>query len=296
MQINSETLESARAGFKSLYDGQMNAADPKWNKVAMEVPSNTKENKYGWLGSTTSFKEWVGDRVIQNLKEHGFAIENKSFENTVAVSRDDFRDDTLGTYKPMFEMMGYDSAYHPDELVFDLLKAGFTTKCYDGQYFFDTDHPVLIDGVETSVSNTGGGAGSPWFLLDTSKPIKPLIFQKRQGYEFVAMDDPSDQNVFMRKQFIYGVDARVNAGFALWQLAYGSKQVLDHDNFKAARTALETMKGDNGRPLRVQGNLLVVGPTNRDAAEEILKAERKDQGGTNTLRNAADILVVPELG
>jgi phage major head subunit gpT-like protein len=36
------------------------------------------------------------------------------------------------------------------------------------------------------------------------------------------MDSSTDQNVFMKKQFLYGVDCRDNAGFGLWQMAYGS--------------------------------------------------------------------------
>lgn len=61
-----------------------------------------------------------------------------------------------------------------------------------------------------------------WFLLDTSKPIKPLIFQERKKPEFVAKDNIKDDNVFFNKEFIYGVDSRDNAGYGLWQLAYGS--------------------------------------------------------------------------
>lgn len=66
------------------------------------------------------------------------------------------------------------------------------------------------------------GNETAWFLLDTTKPVKPFIFQSRKAPEFVAKDDPSDEHVFMRKEFVYGVDCRDNAGYGLWQLAYGS--------------------------------------------------------------------------
>lgn len=61
-----------------------------------------------------------------------------------------------------------------------------------------------------------------WFLLDASKPIKPLIFQQRKPVQFVAMDNAEDEGVFMKKEFRYGADSRDNAGYGLWQLAYGS--------------------------------------------------------------------------
>ncbi|WP_435640325.1 Mu-like prophage major head subunit gpT family protein [Micavibrio aeruginosavorus] len=296
MNINRQNLEGVRAGFTSLYTSALSSAKPQWSKVAMEVNSTSAEEKYGWLGSSTRFSPWLGERVLQNLKEHDFAIKNVAFENTVPVLRDNIEDDKLGTYKPMFEMLGHDAAMHPDELVFGLLKNGFSKLCYDGQYFFDTDHPVLDENkIAQSVSNFGGGAGAAWFLLDVSKPVRPIIFQKRRGYEFVAMDDPKDSNVFNRREFVYGVDARVNAGYGLWQLAYGSKQTLDETNYGSARAAMQSFKGDNGRPLNVTPNLLVVGPSNETAARKLLAAENLANGETNIHRNTAEILVVPYL-
>ncbi len=61
-----------------------------------------------------------------------------------------------------------------------------------------------------------------WFLMDVSKPVKPLIFQQRKKPVFTSLDKPDDVNVFMRKKYLYGVDSRDNAGYGLWQLAYGS--------------------------------------------------------------------------
>ncbi|OIV46740.1 head protein [Sodalis sp. TME1] len=63
---------------------------------------------------------------------------------------------------------------------------------------------------------------SAWFLMDTSRPLKPLIFQQRQAPLFVAMTDINSPDVFMRKQFKFGAEARGQAGFGFWQMAYGS--------------------------------------------------------------------------
>lgn len=61
-----------------------------------------------------------------------------------------------------------------------------------------------------------------WFLLDTSKPIRPLVFQQRKPPVFVSKTEAKDDAVFFEKTFIYGVDSRDNAGYGLWQLAFGS--------------------------------------------------------------------------
>lgn len=296
MLINRASLAAAFTGFKTVFNQGLGQAESQYQRVAMTVPSSTSQEVYAWLGKTTRFREWLGDRVIQNLGTHDFTIKNKSFENTIGVDRDHLEDDTLGIYNPLFTQLGMDAATHPDELVFALLAAGFTGVGYDGQFFFDTDHPVIdANGAEQSVSNHGGGASTPWFLLDTSKAIKPFIFQRRRDYQFVAMDDPNDDNVFRRKEFQYGVDARVNVGYGLWQMAFGSKQTLDATSYGAARTAMMSFKGDNGRPLNIRPTLLVVPPSLEKAALDVIQAERLANGATNTYRNTAEVMVCPWL-
>ncbi|MGQ3072569.1 MAG: Mu-like prophage major head subunit gpT family protein [Ferrovibrionaceae bacterium] len=296
MEINRANLGKVFTGYKTIFQSAFEGAPSDWNRVAMEVPSTTGTEEYGWLGQSTRFREWLGSRVLQNLKAHGYSIRNKDFENTVTVDRNAINDDQYGVYSPLIAQLGQDAKQHPDELVFGLLKDGFTKTCYDGQYFFDTDHPVTAaDGSVTSVSNTGGGSGAPWFLLDMSKVVKPIIYQKRQPYNFVSKIDPNDDNVFHNKEFVYGVDGRGNVGFGLWQIAYGSKATLNPTNYAAARAALVGMKGDNGKPLGVMPTLLVTGPANDQAGREVLIAERDTSGATNVWRNTAELLVTPWL-
>lgn len=61
-----------------------------------------------------------------------------------------------------------------------------------------------------------------WFLLDTTKAIKPFIYQERKAPVFVEQTDMNADNVFMRKMFRYGAEARAAGGYGFWQLAYGS--------------------------------------------------------------------------
>lgn len=59
-----------------------------------------------------------------------------------------------------------------------------------------------------------------WYLLDTTKVIKPLILQVNKKVEFTALDKPESEANFMRREFRYGIDSEDNAGYGLWQLAY----------------------------------------------------------------------------
>jgi phage major head subunit gpT-like protein len=67
-----------------------------------------------------------------------------------------------------------------------------------------------------------GTAANYWFLLETSEPIKPLILQVRKEPKFVQLTADTDQNVFMRNEYLYGFDDRKNTGFGFWQMAFGS--------------------------------------------------------------------------
>lgn len=289
--VNAENLAAVYRGFKTAFAQAFAGAPRQYERIATVVPSSTKTEDYAWLGQWPKLREWIGDRHIKSLTAHGYSITNKKFESSVGVPRDDIEDDTFGVFAPLFSEMGYAAATHPDELVFALLGAGATTLCYDGQYFFDTDHPVG-EGV---VSNNAGGAGTPWYLLDTSRPLKPLIFQKRRDYDLKAMTDPKDEGVFMRDEYRYGVDARCNTGFGFWQMAYRSAQTLDAANYGAARTAMMSVKSDEGRPLGIAPKLLVVPPSQEKAALDVIQAERLANGATNTYRNTAEVLVCPWL-
>jgi phage major head subunit gpT-like protein len=296
VQINAANLRTLGIGYRAEFQRVLGSITPMYTRVATVVPSGTKSNEYGWLNQLPRVREWLGDRVVNNISSSDYAIKNKPWEMTIAVDRDDISDDNVGVYTPLFGEMGRTTATFPDELIFPLLKAGFSTPCYDKQFFFDTDHPVLdANGVAQSVSNTGGGSGTGWYLLDVSRALKPTIFQQRKAFDFVSMDAPTDENVFSKKEFRYGVDGRSNVGFGFWQLAYGSKQTLDGTAYEAARAAMSGLKGDYGRPLGVVPNLLVVPPALEGAGRRLLQSQLVNGGESNPWAGTAELMVVPWL-
>ena len=265
----------------------------------MLVPSGSGQNDYTWLSKFPKMRKWIGDKAIKVLEAFKYTVVNDDFEATVEVDRNDIEDDTLGIYKPQAEMAGYSARQLPDEIVADLKNNAFANKCYDGQYFYDTDHPV--GEAQTSTSNHGtavlsgatqvlaaasyGAArtailsfkddeGRPlalipnvlevppaletegkrlvemdkladdtpnpykgtaklivnprltsttaWFLHCTQMPVKPFVYQERKAPVFVEQTDEQNDNVFMRKKFRFGAEARAAGGYAFWQMSYGS--------------------------------------------------------------------------
>jgi len=263
-------------------------AKPVWNKVATLVPSTTAQNHSPWLGHFPQMREWIGERQIKNLKLYDYSITNKDFEATVSVPRNSLDDDSYGIFMPMMQEMGYAAATHPDEIVFDLITNGDTLNCFDGQAFFDQDHYVVDVG---AVSNYQSGTGSPWILLDTHRPVKPFVLQMRKPYTFISKNLPTDDNVFFSKEYIYGVEARLNGGYGFWQMAYRSDDTLNKENFEANRAAMKSFKGDGGRPLGCSPTLLVCGPSNEAAANEVVMAERLANGASNTNYRSVEVLV-----
>lgn len=300
MLVTPAAITALFTGFRREFEASRARAEPRWDRVATLVPSTTRSNTYGWLGQFPKLREWVGDRVVKDMAAHSYAIENKDWEATVGVDRNDIEDDNLGIYSPLVQEMGYAAATYPDELVFPLLKAGTTTTCYDGQYFFDTDHPVHAEvngtGAVASVSNyddNGGAPQTPWYLLDTRRALKPLFFQERKKPDFIQQTDPRTSDaVFMSKTFKFGVDARSNVGFGFWQQAFCSTRPLNSDTLDAAIKAMMEFKADGGRPLGISPDVLIVPPALRSAANKTVKVMLSDGGASNPNYEAVDVEVI----
>lgn len=146
MQVNQQALQQIYQGVKTIFNKAFNSAEPKYKKVATEVPSSGRSESYKWLGKLPKMREWIGERVVQNIGGHSYTIENKDWEMTIGIDRNDIEDDAIGVYSPLFQEMGDAAALHPDDIVFDLLTKGFTEKCYDGKTYFHAEHPCGKDG------------------------------------------------------------------------------------------------------------------------------------------------------
>lgn len=151
MIISSQNLRGLTVGFNIIFNKAFEEQKPLFDRVATVTPSTTDTETYAWLGDIPGMREWIGDREIQNLAGSDYTIKNKDFELTVGVPRNAIEDDKVGVYTPSVQMMAQAAAMHPDELVFQLLKAGFDTKCFDDQNFFSASHKIG----EKTVSNKG---------------------------------------------------------------------------------------------------------------------------------------------
>lgn len=176
MIISSQNLRGIYIAFNTLFNKAFEAQKPIYEQIATVTPSTTDAETYAWLGDIPNMREWIGDREVQNLSGSDYTIKNKNFELTVGVPRNAIEDDKIGLYNPSIQMLGQSAALHPDQLVFTLLKDGFTDKCYDGEPFFSTAHKVG----KKNVSNKGTAKLSMEAYIAARAAIMSLTNSKGQ--------------------------------------------------------------------------------------------------------------------
>lgn len=296
--INIALLNSLNTGFKTLFLNSFRRQNPIASEIADVRTSSTLEEAYAIVGASPRMREWIGERVVQNFTAQIASLKNKDWEVTIEVDRNDIEDDRIGIYAPQISDLGKNAALLWDDLCADALLQGHVNLGFDGQYFFDTDHPMdpgnplssslsnlftsraltsanyayvrsqmaawrmgpgtgrslrvngtkLIVGPQLEVTAKeivipqqipdGSGAmklnvlagtasvivipeitGTDWYLIDASNSERPIIVSQRKKPEFVAKTDSTDDSVFWRKKYHYGVDARGVAGYGPWFLA-----------------------------------------------------------------------------
>lgn len=296
MDINIANLRGIYTSLSTLFNTAMAATPAFYQKVAMTVPSTTFSNEYPRLDDLPGFREWIGDRVAHDVGAALYSIQNRSFEKTIAIKRRMIEDDQIGIFTPIAAQYGQDGASFPDTLVWPLFKKGETTKCYDGQYYFDTDHPGYNEqGNQISVSNYAAGAQPAWYLIDDTQVVKPMIWQTRKPIKLTQMFSETDPNVFWQDQYVWGADTRGNAGFGLWQMAFKSKLELTDVNFAAARTAMQSIRKRDGQIQAIRPTAILVPPTLEAAARKVVEAALINGGETNVWAKTARVEVIPHL-
>lgn len=295
--ITQAQIDALKTTLKARWNAGLVMSPDDWKKIAKLVQSEGKSNTYAWLTQFPAFREWVGSRLHKKVAEMAYVVTNRKFETTIDVQRTDIEDNALGHYGTLAESAGQAATDLKNDLIFQALAAGFSSLCYDGQYFFDVDHPVYPNedgtGTATLVSNMQAGTGAPWALLCTKRAAAPIYLQERMAAQFDSVTSTMNGNVFDLDVYSFGGRWRGEAAYGFWQCAFGSKAALTADNFNAAYMAMMKFKGDGGRKLGIVPDTLVVGPDNLAAGEALLKAQQNANGASNTNYQKVSLLVTP---
>ncbi len=118
--------------------------------LSMLFQSDQESETYKWLGQSPAMREWVGGRHAKGLRENGITIVNKKFEATMEVPVDWMRRDKTGQIMVRVNELAGRTVTHWQSLLSTLMINGESGVCYDGQYFFDTDHSEGESGTQSN--------------------------------------------------------------------------------------------------------------------------------------------------
>lgn len=110
--------------------------------------SDQGSETYPFLGQSPGMREWVGGRQPKGLSSNALTIVNKPYEATLEVAIRDMRRDKTGQIRARINEFVDRSLTHWASLLSTLIISGEATTCYDGQYFFDTDHAEGSSGTQ----------------------------------------------------------------------------------------------------------------------------------------------------
>jgi phage major head subunit gpT-like protein len=225
MQITGANLQQFFQAVDFAFKGAAFGTPTFWKMFTKEVPSRTEKNVYPWLSEIPSLREWLGPRIVENIATRDYSLTNKHFERTIGIDRVKVEDDQYGFFTDVASSLGKVVAEFNDVKVAETIEAGNSALCWDGQYFFDTDHPVDVDSSAAGTySNNLVGA----------------------AYDLSA--DPKGA-------------------------------------FGAARKAMMKFKRDDGRPMGLTPNILMVPPDLEDAGMVAIEAGLISQKIMNVAAN-----------
>jgi phage major head subunit gpT-like protein len=144
----SANLITSRAVIGSFY-AALEQGDAGWvNDLSFKVNSNQASEQYAWLGMAPAMREWLGGRNAVDLRAFSYSLANKEHEATLEVTVPELRRDKSGQLQVRIGELADRVMSYPAKLMSTLIEAAESTTCYDGQYFFDTDHSEGSSGTQ----------------------------------------------------------------------------------------------------------------------------------------------------
>lgn len=148
--MGAQTL-SSRAIIGEFYRTlEQDPSEALLSAISMLFQSDQDGEDYKWLGMAPQLQEWVGGRNAKGFRENGLRIENRHFESTIEVLVKELRRDKTGQVMIRIQELAERTNSHWLSLITTLVINGESNVCYDGQFFFDTDHAEGDSGTQSN--------------------------------------------------------------------------------------------------------------------------------------------------
>lgn len=146
-----QSILSSRAVIGMYYARLENPMTAGWiGGISNLFGSDQASETYPFLGQNPRMREWIGGRVAKGLRANSLTISNRHYEATLEIALRDLRRDKTGQLTARINEFADEGEAHWGALLSTLIIAGPSTACYDGQYFFDTDHSEGDSGTQSN--------------------------------------------------------------------------------------------------------------------------------------------------
>ena len=212
--------------------------EPWVDELAMATESDQDEEKYTWLGRASRMGKWdTGPRIITSASQFSYVIANVDWANAIEISIKDWRRRKFGKIDALVADLAVNGVTHPNERMSDVILAGETAACYDGQFFFDTDHVEGSSGVQSN--DLTPAAVDP--AAPTAEEMKVAIFASIVGMRGFKDDKNKPMNTGMSRVLVLVPTALIPVAEA----AIRSVILVSGDNELAAQTRYLISLRDN---------------------------------------------------
>lgn len=184
--------------------------------VSSMFNSDQDSEEYPWLGQSPMMREWIGGRNAKGFRENSITIRNKHFEATLDVLVKDLRRDKTGQVLARIRDLASRTNSHWASLLSTLIVDAESTVCYDGQYFFDTDHSEGDSGTQSNDINVDISTMPAGVTGSTTAPsIEEMQFAVINGIQQIMsfLDDQAEPMNEFAENFL------VMTPISLWQIA-----------------------------------------------------------------------------
>lgn len=156
MIVTADVLAFTLAGLKTDFDAAYQAVQEsaKWQLIASEIPTTLPIQNYGFLGRGAVMEERIDEDREQEVLSKSYSVADKIYAGKMVIERRTLEDDQYGLLKIRVGQLAQEPTRHWNQLAYEGIAAGFTSLCYDGQYFFDTDHSEGSSGTQSNTSST----------------------------------------------------------------------------------------------------------------------------------------------
>ena len=158
MLITTANIQALQTTTSTIFRQAVADSDLFWSELAMLIPSTTQINTYAWMARILSMREWLGPRLLQNLKNYEYQLTNRTYEATIKLGREEIEDDMLGIFNMQMQELARAGAKLPDQLLKATIQGGTaaTAVGFDGQPHFSATHD--LDPAGNQSNNITGNA------------------------------------------------------------------------------------------------------------------------------------------